>query len=357
MPPRGLGILCRRNGRRQAAAMSARGRWTWGLVGLAMGLAAADTGLWWFATGQLADGLDGWAATARADGWTVSYPAPTRRGWPLKATLAVPEMTLAGAAAWRAAAVELTLSPAEPRRLRVTVGGPQTVSLPGQAAVDVTARSFDLSIPLDDPGVVDLAAEGVRAALPGGALEVGRLTAHAANRPAAGRGQEALAFTGAAEAVALPPPPDGRSWALGSRLASVSIDAGLTGPVPPPGPPRVRASQWRDGGGSAQLRRLALGWGPLGLAASASLRLDARLQPSGSGEIRAVGYDAALDALVASGAMPARAGMVAKGVMALMARAPEGGGAAQVELPITLNDGTLTAGRFPLLRLPEFVWP
>ena len=118
-----------------------------------------------------------------------------------------------------------------------------------------------------------------------------------------------------------------------------------------------RAAAWRDGGGRMVLRRLALGWGPLGLSGSATMTLDEQMQPDGSATAQLVGYDAALDALAASGAMPQRAAVVAKGVLGILAKPPEGGGAPRVELPVTLRDRTLTAGRFPLLRLPDLVWP
>jgi hypothetical protein len=337
--------------------MSARAKLLRWLAVLLVVLATAHTGLWWFAIGQLASGLDAWVAEARAAGWTVSFPAPTRGGWPLTARLAFPEMTVAAAVLWQAHDVELSLTPAEPRLLRMRVGGAQVLSAPGLPPIGVTAATFAVTIPLDDPAVADLAAERVRAELPAGVLEIGTLAAHAVNRPGAGPGQQAATLVGSAQAIALPPPPDGRAWAFGPRLASVSVDAALSGPVPPPGSAAVRATRWRDGGGVVQLRRLALGWGPLGLDASASLRLDGRLQPAGSGRIRLVGYEAALDALVASGAMAPRQAMVAKGLMALVARPPEGGGAAQVELPLTLDGGTLVAGKFPLLRVPDFVWP
>lgn len=157
--------------------------------------------------------------------------------------------------------------------------------------------------------------------------------------------------------MVLPPRPSGRPWSLGPRVASAAVEAVFTGPVPPRGPVTPRAAAWRDGGGTLRLPRLALGWGPLGLSGSATLSLDDRLQPVGAATLRMVGQDATLEAMVAAGSVSSRTALAARGVLAILAHAPEGGGEPQVDLPVTLQDGTLDAAHFPLARLPEWVWP
>lgn len=216
------------------------------------------------------------------------------------------------------------------------------------------------TVPLE-PGTparaIDLSGNNVRLTVPTGAVEIGTLSAHAEARPAAAQGEPALTLTGSAEAITLPSLPDGRSWAFGPRIASISFDAALLGPLPGTPDLTARATAWRDGGGTLELQRLALGWGPLGLSGSATMALDEHMQPMGAATARLVGFDASLDALAKAGVLAPRAAQAAKGVLTILARAPEGGGTPQVELPVTLQNRTLAAGRFPLVRLPEWVWP
>jgi hypothetical protein len=330
-------------------------------------LAAVHTGLWWFATGRLEDELTAWQAQNRAAGWTAAAGSPARTGWPLAAAIEVPDLTLAGGEtdipgglSWRAAHTELAVALLRPRQLRIRLNGQQHLRLSELPEFAFTAEQFELTVPFD-PGAptlsADLAASGLHAAVAGGSVDIATLALHADDHPAAARGEEALAMTGSAEAIGLPTMQDGRPWPLGSRITSISFDAALTGPWPGAADLVTRATGWRDGGGTLELRRLALGWGPLGLSASATMTLDGHLQPTGAATARLVGYDATLDTLAASGALAPRAALAAKAILAIVAKVPEGGGAPQVELPLTLRDRTLTAGRFPLLRLPELVWP
>ena len=52
---------------------------------------------------------------------------------------------------------------------------------------------------------------------------------------------------------------------LGPHIASLAIDGHLNGPVPPGRTATEQAKAWRDGGGSLEIRHLALVWGPLDL--------------------------------------------------------------------------------------------
>ncbi len=118
-----------------------------------------------------------------------------------------------------------------------------------------------------------------------------------------------------------------------------------------------QAAAWRDGGGSLEVRHLALVWGPLDLTASATLALDDQLQPMGAGSARLVGYAETLDALAAHGAISRSAATATKAVLSLMAHNPEDGSPPDVEVPLTLQYRTLSMRQVPLVRLPEVDWP
>jgi hypothetical protein len=335
-------------------------------------LAAADTLLWFLATNRLEHELAAWQARRRAAGWTAAAGPPARSGWPLAAAIELPDLVLAGGRnalpgglSWRAAHATLSVALLRPWRLNLRFAGQQVLRLASLPEFAFAADRFDLAIPLDAPWLkpglagraADLSADGLRAALPSGELGIGALALHADTRPGAAPGEAALSVSGKAEAIDLPPLPGGRLWPPGPRIGSAWFDAALTGPLQGSGGLTARATAWRDAGGTLLVRHLGFGWGALGLSGSAAMGLDQHLQPSGAATTSLVGYDASLDALASSSALAARAVVAVKGVLAILARPPQDGGAPQVDLPVTLQDRTLTVGPFPLLRLPEWMWP
>ncbi len=135
------------------------------------------------------------------------------------------------------------------------------------------------------------------------------------------------------------------------------MDGALNGPVPVGRTPAERAAAWRDGGGSLEVRHLALVWGPLDLTGSATLALDEQLQPMGAASARVVGYAETLDSLAAHAAISRSAATAAKAVLSLLANSPDDGSPPDVEVPLTLQYRTLSMRQVPLVRLPEIEWP
>ncbi len=355
----GSGMPTRRRG---------RGVGLW-IVVLVLALLAGHTLYWRWATQRLEQGFLAWAADRRAHGWVVRAGEPERGGWPLAAAVSLPglhveggQADIPGGFAWNAERVRLSIRLLQPRLLTIAGEGMQRLRLGELPEIPYTADRLHAEIPLE-PGVpahvADIAARDLRAGMPAGkdatsGLTIGLLQMHGEFRPAAPQGEPALAFTTSAEAIGLPP--DLR-WALGGRISSLSVDGALNGPLPRvPGFAR-RAAAWRDGGGSLAIQRLALGWGPLGLSGSATVALDSRLQPMGTGVARIVGYAETLDALAASGAVTRQAAMAAKALAGLIARTPEDGGKPEIEVPLTLQDRTLSIRQIPLARIPELIWP
>ncbi len=167
------------------------------------------------------------------------------------------------------------------------------------------------------------------------------------------RTASALAFRIDATSIALPA---GFRWALGPQIATLHLRGTLHGLVPDALTPVARAVAWRNEGGSLELRHLALHWGPLELSGRARLALDQQLQPAGDGTIRAVGYDATLDAMADAGVLTRTAALAAKAVLSLMATHPDQGQPSEVEVPLHLQDRTLSVRHAPLLRLPYLDW-
>jgi hypothetical protein len=320
-------------------------------------LAGVSFGVWLWAVARIEAGFDDWARQAAAQGWTVRDAARHRTGWPYAAELAVSGLTLTagpdvvpGGVRWDAARAVLHLSPLAPDVLEVRLSGTQRVRIAGDREAPFDAVRFVLTLPLDAAGPLRLAARDLRFGAPVAGMTIGLLDG--TGRASANGAAAELS----AEAIALPPPPAPRP-PLGRRIASATVALRLDGAWPPPSSdPAAQARQWQKAGGMLRVQHFAMGWGPLGITGTASLGLDSALQPQGTGTVRLIGYDAALSALASGGALAPSAAQAIRAVLALVARAPEGGGAPLVELPLGLRDGVVRAGSIPLGRVPRWDW-
>lgn len=321
------------------------------LPSVAMALIAAHTAGWLAATHYLEASFDRWAAHRRASGWHVEAGAPIRGGWPLAATLTLPDLTLdagpadaPGHVEWRAAEVVLRLSIRDPRMLEIDLAGRQTVCVAPGPSLAFTAEQLRIEAPLGRAPAPPTVSLELRR-LHGEGLGIGLLT-----------GQLSLGATPAlstsAEAIDLP----GGPWPFGPHISSLAIDATEAGGLPPAGALAASAAAWHNAGGALEISHFALGWGPLGVAAAGRLTLDDRLQPAGSADLHLIGYAKALQALAAQHIITNDAALAATAVATLLARVPKDG-APEVQLPLTLRGGKLSMGRIPLLKLPELRWP
>lgn len=305
-------------------------------------IVAGHTALWVWATGQLRTGLDAWAADRRAEGWTVSHAPPSRGGWPLAASLTVPDPAVSSSAglSWQGEQVVLRVGLARPAVLTVAPEGVHALRFGASPPVEVSAGSFSLDVPLAAPGPAELLARDLRVSAEGETAAAGLLTGRVS-----ADGRDAR-FTLSAEAVSLP---EDVRWVLGPHVSSATAEGSVSG-LGASGP---RA--WRDAGGMLDVARFALGWGPLGASGTGRLGLDARLQPEAGASVRLVGAGAALDAAAAGGMIEPSVAATAKAVLALLQGAQDSGG--RIEVPLSLKDGTVAAAGVPLARVPRMAWP
>ena len=332
-------------------------------------LAAADTIYWYVAERNLDAGFSAWLLERRADGWTATNQPPVREGWPLAATLTVPQVHLKGGdldipggLTWSTDRLTLRVRLWRPGMLEVVAQGEQKLRLAGGPEIPYTADRLHIAIPLQagaPPQSADLTALHLRADVPTGgdatsALTVGVLRLNMAFQQGTKSAEPALAFLLHAEQVRLP---TALTWPLGPQIERLTAEGNLAGPVPNARTIAERVGAWRDGDGTLELTRFALIWEPLDLSASARLSLDTQLQPMGTGSVRAVGYAETLDALAAHGAISRSSALAAKAVLSLLAHNPEDGGPPDVEVPLTLQYRTLSMRQVPLVRLPELDWP
>jgi hypothetical protein len=339
-------------------------RWLILVLALVVGLVAADSALWWVATQRLAVSYMEWRRQTRAAGWQVEASPPVAGGWPVAATLTVSDVRLHGGAAmlpgglaWSAENVVFGIDWLRPATLFVAPEGTETLRLSGAPPLNFSADTLQARIPLGD-AMHRMALSAT--ALVGGIahsraprdVRIDRLEAHLASRDATITGQALAELTIEATGIGLP---DTGRWPFGDIVAGAGATASVTLPPLGGGSTSAAVTGWRDHGGEVNVTSVDLRWGPLTLNGSARLRLDGRLQPAGTAQAHLTGQDQALDALAASGTIPAGVAGTAKAVLGLMA----GGGTpgSGLDLPLTLRDNTLSVGHIPLVRLNDIHWP
>jgi len=324
-------------------------------------LVAGHTAAWFAAASHLDTGFNAWAAQRRAAGWQVDAGTPVRGGWPLAATLTIPDLALSagpqdapGRVAWHGQRVVLTLAMTSPDRLGIDLVGAQTLRIAPGPELPFSADRLHVEVPFiratSSPAAgtptgptVSLEVRTLRAPDLTIGLLTGQVVAAAAPR-----------VTLAAEAIDLP---TAIPLALGPHISSVAVDATIEGGLPPPGILPTMAAAWRGNGGTLNVTHLALGWGPLGLSATARLGFDDHLQPAGTADLRVIGFARTADALAKQHVITKDAAMAATAVLTLMSHVPTDGGAPEVEVPLTLRNSTLSMGKTPLVRVPELAWP
>ena len=335
-------------------------------VAVSGALASLD---WLITVRELDAGFHTWAAQHRIAGWRIVAGRTERGGWPFAATLTIPDLALTATLpgpkidlTWNADRLVLRVNLVQPGTLHLLAEGAQRLQLWDGPTISFTAERLRSSIPLGfdaTDGDFAIEASNLRATIPPeqeavGTLTIGELRAHAGLTAASPPEGGTLTFSVTAAAIGLPPQ---IRWPLGSTIAAFAIEGSIDGPLPQVDGLTATAAAWRDGGGSIEIQRLALGWGPLNMTGAATLALDEQLQPMGTGSGKLTGYSAALDALSSNGMLSRSAVIAAKAVLSLLADAPAPNEETEVEVPVTLQFRTLSMRQIPLVRLPELDWP
>lgn len=336
------------------------------LLCLILLLGVASFAVWYWMEGRMQQGFAAWQQSMAAQGWSVQAAGEARGGWPLAADLSLDDFSmtggaddLPGGASYTAERLTIRLDLLQPTLVTVLCRGRQSVRVGANAALPFTAERFNIAVPIAQgtpPTSAALDAKTVSFAAPAEGLTIGLLQGQA-DWHAAAAAPHVVGIRLSAEAITLPPPP-ARQAALGPHIASATIEGTVAGTLPPnPAGPTAAAAGWRDSGGAVDLHHIAVGWGPLGVTGTATFKLDAALQPDASATLRLVGIDETLSALAAGHVITPRAAQTAKAVAGLVVHASEGGGAAGVEVPVTLHDGSVSLGMFPLATVGKLHWP
>jgi len=315
---------------------------------------------WYVVARRVSEGYLAWVAARQAEGWTVSAAGPTLAGWPRIAGVLVSAFRIAGGepdipggVAWQTDRLLVGLDLLHPDHLDVLALGVQRIGPLRDPGVAYTTELTRLGVPLRSPTpTAELTVRSLRVGADG--LAIGAVGALIAADPRAGKAQAALSVNLDAQEIVLPPQVN---WPLGRRIASLSADAAVNGPIPPSRGFTADARAWSDGGGAVDLRGGDLRWGPLDGSLSGTVSLDQDLQLLASGAARVSNYAETLDVLAARRIIGADAALAAKAVLSLLASAPAGGGPAEVEVPFTIRDRVVAVRGIPLVKLLALQWP
>lgn len=329
------------------------------LAALLVVAAAVHGGAWWLLGNAVVAAIDG----VGPDGERVRHDGLVRGGWPLRAGVTIARPEFSRPAAGLVPALTLTAMQAEagvrlasPREATATVQCPCRLAFPGTqgaAPADIDAGALVLSFRVE-PGAPPrrwrLDGENLTIVQAGEAVEVASLRL-AGEREEAARARQSVAF--ALAGLRLGPAAE---VPFGRLIRTATGELVVSGALPPGSDTEAALRAWRADDGRIELRGLALAWGPLALSAGATLALDRALQPMGAGTIRVANWRPALEAVGSAGLLDRQALALVRLALTAVSR-PAPGGGSMVELPLVLEERTLTAARIPVARLPEIAWP
>jgi len=322
---------------------------------------------WFTVAGAAEKQVRAWTQAQAAHGVAITHGALVTGGFPFRVDvrIAAPAATWPGGT-WRGPGLTLSAAPWDWRRLNWRADGVHRVTWTGR---DGEARTATLTASHLE-GWGEAAGGGlprIEAWMTGGVLELpddapgGPVTARGllvhilppgpGDADAGDDGTPRLPVSLDAKGVTLPP---GLGTVLGHEVDRLALEMSLSGPVGR-GPWPEPALAWRDAGGVLEIKQLGVVHGPLNLTGEGTLAIDGNGQPEGAFTARVTGFAETVEALRKAGIVDNRAADAVQVVLGLLSRGPVGG-PRTLDVPMTLQDRTLSLGAVPLLRLKPVDW-
>jgi hypothetical protein len=339
------------------------------LIGIVVVLAVLGGGysvFWRHVAQQLETGVEAWASEQRGLGNEVAFAWDGISGFPFafEATFRDPSIRWRGPreeGTWTGATLHAEMAPWNLRRIEVRSDGQHGASLRlagDPAEWRIATTGFAGAIDLHNSGSLrgfTLALQQPDMTLPDGTALASAAATVMLDQPATPPidfnmplARVALDLRG----VALPP--DTR-LVTEEAVETLSFDATIKGPMPL-APLRDALAAWRDAGGVVELNRLAFAQGPLNVTGSATLALDAALQPEGAGTITTTGLSEALEILIRDGLIPADRALIARATAKALEK-PGLDGRLEATVGLSLQNRTVSFGPVPLFALQPIEWP
>ncbi len=340
------------------------------LVSLVLLVVASSSlsGLWYWGTGIMLSRMNEWAEARRAEGIAVSWQKAERDGFPLSIAgrITAPAVDHPLGWRWSGAVLRLETTLARLDRYALQALGEQTLSWPGltenqtpaslvaaeargEASFDFDGQAEWLEVTLKDWKARG-PFKGEEISGDGGDIRLERAKSDL------GYPEGALGRTEVrVRRLVLPPEFEAP---LGNEVALLDLQAVLTGSAGDlNATPREILAEWRDTGGTLDVMHLALDWGPLSVKGDGRVTLDDAFRPLGAFSLKVKGLGKTLDLLARKGLIEGSAAFALQaGSLALGKVDPEDG-RAEIQLPLTLQDGWLSLGPLPILKLKPLPLP
>lgn len=326
-------------------------------------LVLAYTAWWVAAAAQLRRAMADLIAVQQDQGNQVEPAAPGVGGYPLRLAVRLERghWRRMDGALIEAADLEAWARPWNPLTVRLEAEGPVRLMLPAtedRPALDLGATAATGEMQLDQAGGVrqarlrldqpQLAATDLTGPLTAARMELGW------SRPVLDA-PGPLPVTGIVNLhladITLPgrvlPP-------LEPQIHELALEAQLRGMLPP-SPDIAALRGWSEAGGTVELTAFRLLWGRLDLRGNATLALDSALQPIAAGSAELSGSESLIDMLVAADSLTADQGNAARAALGFLSR-PTPDGRRAVQVPVTIQDQSLSIGPIRVGRVPSIRW-
>jgi hypothetical protein len=321
-------------------------------------LVLAGYGVWWYLLAeQTRAHIDAWFEDVRAQGHEADYDDLQIFGFPSQIALEIQNFQFNHAnGQWRVTLPHAKANgiPWQLDRVKGHIGVPISIqhtrgTRTDSYAVSSTTNSFDVT--LNGAGIFSFKMSELT--VTGSSISQPIMIETFMGALSGGNTNVFLQASIKADGIKLPDPqlsPFGDEIAL--LVADIDVDVR---PNPAPSLPE-QLDTWRRAGGALEVRRLTVRHGVLGLDGDGTITLDRNLQPEGAFGASVSGFNPAVDALIAQGLVPKSEGQLAKAALGLFAKAPLGGGPKTIDIPLTVQEGRLSVGPFPLMRIPRIYW-
>jgi hypothetical protein len=331
-------------------------------IALVIVLTGGYTAYWFYVAAQLEKGIDGWAASQRQAGLTISFERDAVAGYPVAFRTTFRQPHIAGAIAgqsfdWHGPDVEVRVSPLDLHALNLSAPGHHAIALAaGLATLDAAVLTVRLG--LDGGGQLSSLALGfsdAKATLPDGrsvAAASGDASLGLAASPPKSDTDPLLQF--AASTTRLQPP-EGTVLLTADPVGDARIAGTVKGPMPI-APLRQALAAWRDAGGTVDVTSFAVAQATLSVTGSATVALDDSLQPVVAANLKARELADTIDLLASQRRIyPEDALKMKLFVKGAERDAP--GGYKEVATGLTVQGGYLAWGPFKLAKVPPIQWP
>ena len=328
----------------------------------AAGLAVVWVVAWFTMASNMRSATLDWVEARRAEGLTVRYTKFEIGGFPfmLRATIDAPGLGRPATQApwaWQGERLIMLARPWTPWRLRLDLAGAHTVRFrPGTYTGAAGTLTLDLVLGGGGPESGRLAIAGLELStargVPAIAIERAEIAARRGFPAPEDYRAPTLDIDLTAHGLMLPQDLD---LPLGRTIGALRLQAGVRGAVAAGAWPAALA-KWRDNGGTVEVARLGLTYGPLDVRANGTMALDGDMQPIGAFTAQVQGFFPLVDGLREKGLVGARDAVTAKVVLGVLAKKPADGGPPTLNLPLTVQDRKIYAGPLALAEVPVIPW-